>query len=77
MMEDRRTEDPRLRGLQIEMENLQRDMLDLRKDVHALTEIMMQAKGAVLLLKILSIIVTGAAATVAWIAANTHLISFK
>lgn len=61
----------------MEMENLQRDMLELRKDVHALTEIMMQAKGAVLLLKVLSVIVTGSAATVAWIAANTHWISLK
>lgn len=77
MMNDRRAEDPRMHALQTEMENLQRDMLDLRKDVHALTEIMTQAKGAVLLLKVMSLMVTGAAATLAWVASNTHWISFK
>lgn len=77
MMNDRRAEDPRMRALQVEMENLQRDMLDLRRDVHALTEIMTQAKGAVFLLKLLSLVVGGAAATLAWVASNTHWISFK
>lgn len=77
MMNDRRSDDPRLEALQREMEALQREVLDLRRDVHTMTEIMLQAKGAVLLLKVLSIIVTGSAATLAWVASNTHWINFK
>lgn len=76
-MSDRRSDDARLNAIVADMELLQAEVADLRKDVHALTDLMLQAKGALLLLKILSIIVTGAAATVAWVASNTHWISFK
>ena len=76
-MSDRRSDDSRLNSIVADMELLQGEVADLRKDVHALTDLMLQAKGALLLLKILSIIVTGAAATVAWVASNTHWISFK
>lgn len=76
-MSDRRSDDARLNAIVADMDLLQAEVADLRKDVHALTDLMLQAKGALLLLKVLSIIVTGAAAMVAWVASNTHWISFK
>lgn len=76
-MSDRRSDDARLNAIVADMELLQAEVADLRKDVHALTDLMLQAKGALLLLKVLSVIVTGAAATVAWVTSNTHWISFK
>lgn len=76
-MSDRRSDDARLNAIVADMQLLQAEVADLRHDVHALTDLMLQAKGALLLLKVLSIIVTGAAATVAWVTSNTHWISFK